>query len=308
MIPNYNGLLFLKDCLDSVFNQNYSNFEVILVDNASSDNSIRFVTELYPAVRIFKAQENAGYSAAANIGIAKSQGKCIFLLNTDTILHPDCLFHLADTAERNPDYGMYAPKMVYPDKRINSAGICVSRSGAAWDRGIGETDLGQYDQEEEVFGPCGGAALYTRELLDNTHGFDEDFFLYMEDVDLACRAHIMGFRCLYTHQAVVTHHHGGTIGVGSDLAIYYGNRNIMWVPVKNFPTRFLLLSIPWIMGRTLGIIPYYAFRGKGRVVLRAKLDGILGFANMVKKRSPMPEITWVKLVHWFARIPSDREK
>jgi hypothetical protein len=174
--------------------------------------------------------------------------------------------------------------MVYPDGRINSTGICVSRSGAAWDRGMMEHDDGKYDEMKEVFGPCAGAALYRKEMLDEIGFFDTDFFLYFEDVDIAFRARLAGWRCLYTPYARATHLHGGTAGIGSDVAIYYGNRNTLWCAIKNFPLKLLVISLPWIVGRNIAIIPYYSVKGKGRIILKAKASALKGLFKTIKKR------------------------
>ena len=133
------------------------------------------------------------------------------------------------------DVGMCASKMLFPDGRINSTGICISRSGAAWDRGMFEPDRGQYDLEEEVFGPCAGAALYRKEMLEEIGLFDEDFFLYMEDVDLAFRGRLAGWKCIYVPEAKVYPPSWRNSRFGSDLSVYYGNRNVIWYAIKDFP-------------------------------------------------------------------------
>jgi GT2 family glycosyltransferase len=284
VIVNYNGMIFLKPCLDSLYHQTFSDFEVIIVDNASTDESISYIKEYYPDVRLVLNRINRGFAGGANDGIRLSCGKYIFLLNTDTVLPPLTLERLINVTLKNSSYGMFGTKMLYPDGRINSTGICISLSGAAWDRGMGEQDIGQYDHFEEILGPCGGAALYRRDVLVMVGGFDEDFFLFMEDVDLAIRIQQLGYRCLYVPNALVYHHHGGTAGVGSDISIYYGNRNIIWYPVKNYPGWLLFLMIPWMVGRTIGVIGYYVMKGKGKIIVQAKYDGIRFLPQIIKKR------------------------
>ncbi|UEC41748.1 MAG: hypothetical protein METHSR3v1_2460001 [Methanothrix sp.] len=202
----------------------------------------------------------------------------------------------------DPEVGVCAAKMLFPDGRINSAGICISRSGAAWDRGMFEPDRGQYEFVEEVFGACAGAALYRREMLDEIGLFDEDFFLYLEDVDLAFRARLAGWKCLYVPGARVIHHHGGTAGVGSDLAVYYGNRNIVWYPIKDFPFRLLITSLPFIVARNLAVIPYYALRGQGGVILKSKLDALKGVVKMMEKRKDVVRRADYSQINRFVEI------
>jgi GT2 family glycosyltransferase len=214
---------------------------------------------------------------------------------------------LVKPMESDNRVGMCAPKMLFFDGRINSAGICLSRSGAAWDRGMFEPDVGQYDSLEEVFGPSAGAALYRKEMLEEIGLFDEDFFLYMEDVDLAFRGRLAGWKCLYVPDAKVRHVHGGTSAYGSDLSIYYGNRNILWCVAKNLPGNLLIRSIPWMIGRNLVVIPYYALKGKGKIILESKLDSLKGLPRMLRKRNQVSrkvsEMEIKRFVQMWAKVP-----
>lgn len=283
IVLNYNGKGFLNSCLSSLASQTYSDFEVIVVDNGSRDGSPEYIEENYPWVRLAKNDENLGFAGGTNVGIRAAKGEFIITLNNDSRADSRFIEELIKPMA-DPEVGVCAAKMLFPDGRINSAGICISRSGAAWDRGMFEPDRGQYEFVEEVFGACAGAALYRREMLDEIGLFDEDFFLYLEDVDLAFRARLAGWKCLYVPGARVIHHHGGTAGVGSDLAVYYGNRNIVWYPIKDFPFRLLITSLPFIVARNLAVIPYYALRGQGGVILKSKLDALKGVVKMMEKR------------------------
>lgn len=283
IVLNYNGRELLDGCLSSLASQTYSPFEVVLVDNGSSDGSPEYIQAQYPWVRLVRNRDNLGFAGGTNAGIRVAKGRYILTLNNDAVADRFFIEELARPMV-DPQVGVCAAKMLFPDGRINSAGICISRSGAAWDRGMFEPDQGQYDSMEEVFGACAGAALYRREMLDEIGLFDDDFFLYLEDVDLAFRARLAGWKCIYVPWAVVIHHHGKTAGVGSDLAVYYGNRNIVWFPVKDFPLRLLFTSLPFILARNLATIPYYALRGQGRVILKSKLDALRGVVKMMRKR------------------------
>ena len=284
IIVNYNGKKFLSDCFSSLFSQTYHPFEVIMVDNNSNDGSVEFVKQNFPDVKVLCQPGNLGFAGGTNAGIHAAGGEFILTLNNDTIISTDFIKELAEPMVSDTSVGMCASKMIFPDGRINSTAICISRSGAAWDRGMGEPDRGQYDVGEEVFGPCAGAALYRRSMLDSIGLFDEDFFLYMEDVDLAFRARLSGWKCLYTPAARVTHFHGGSTEPGSDLSVYFGNRNLLWYTVKNFPKRSLFIFLPWIIGRNIAVIPFYFLKGKGKTIIRAKVDSIKGLPGMIKKR------------------------
>jgi GT2 family glycosyltransferase len=284
IVVNYNGAGFLPACLASLYGQTYPDLEVIVVDNASTDGSDQIPAEYATRAHVIRSSENLGYGGGINKGIAVASGDAILALNNDIVLDRSCVEHLSRVLETEPGTGMCAPKMLLPDGRMNSTGLCISRSGAAWNRDMGREDTGADTGQGEILGPCGGAALYRRAMIDQVGSFDESFFLYMEDVDLALRGRLAGWTCSYVPEAVVVHACGGTAGRHSDLAIYYGNRNIVWIPFKDFPSRLLIKSLPWILGRNIGLILYYFIQGRGRIVLRAKIHAISGLRNMVRKR------------------------
>jgi GT2 family glycosyltransferase len=284
VIVNFNGRRFLEPCLSSLASQSFKNFEIIIVDNHSSDGSGEYIRNQFPSVTLIETGKNLGFAGGTNAGIRASHGDYILTLNNDTITDPLFIGNLIPPMIADSRLGMCASKMLFPDGRINSTGICISRSGAAWDRGIYEQDSGQYDTEEDVFGPCAGAALYRRTMLDEIGLFDEDFFIYMEDVDLAFRARLAGWACRFIPSARVTHFMGGTTGINSDLSVFYGNRNLLWNMIKNFPSRTLLISLPWIIGRNCADIPYYTLQGKGLTIIRAKAGALRGIFRMMRKR------------------------
>ena len=284
IIVNFNGLRYLGPCLSSLAAQSYGPYEIVLVDNGSSDESAGYVRTHFPGVILVETGTNRGFAGGTNAGIKESHGEFILTLNNDTIADTHFLENMVKPMMADSRIGMCASKMLFPDGRINSTGICISRSGAAWDRGIFEADTGQYEDKTEVFGPCAGAALYRRTMLDEIGLFDEDFFLFMEDVDLAFRARRAGWPCRYIPSARVIHIHSGTAGANSEIAVYYGNRNLLWYVIKNFPVRTLLISLPWIIGRNCGDIPFYIIRGRGRAIIRAKFDSVKGIPKMWRKR------------------------
>lgn len=305
VIVNYNGKHFLETCLFSLEQQTYPNFEVVLVDNASTDGSVEYVKEHFPSVHIIENQENYGFAKGNNIGIETVKGEYILTLNNDTRADPSWIEELVKTAESEPSIGMCASKMLFMDRpdTINSTGINISRSGACWDRGL-EEPASRYTDPEDVFGPCAGAALYRSKMLDEVGLFDEDFFGYMEDVDLAFRGRLSGWRCIYVPASTVYHVRGGTGGFESDFSIYHGNRNIVWNAVKNFPTGLLSTSLPWIIGRSLAVIPYYALKGHGRAAIQSKVDAIRGIPRMLKKRKSIKRTANIKrFIKTWADIP-----
>ena len=287
IIVNYNGRAFLEKCLSSLLAQSYHDVEIILVDNASSDNSIDYLRKEFPSVKIIANEQNAGFAKGINIGINAANGELIATLNNDTEVSTRWLEELVKAITSRENTGMCASKMLFMKNPgfINSTGICISRSGACWDRGMFERDDGQYESVEEVFGPCAGAAIYRKAMLEEVGLLDEDFYAYMEDADLAFRGRLAGWKCLYVPKAVVYHMHGGTGGYASNYTIYYGNRNIIWNSFKNFPNRLLITSLPWIIGRNIAVIPYYILNGHTRAILQSKIDAIRGIPKMIAKRT-----------------------
>jgi len=290
IIVNYNGLRFLKTCLDSIALQNYDQVETIFVDNGSTDGSVDLVKLRYPWVRVIQNNANLGFAAGNNIGIKAASGQLIATLNNDTEAEPGWITALV-AAMRQDGIGMCASKILYMNDRgrIDSTGIEISRSGACWDRGMLQPDDGRFDSKCEVFGPCAGAAMYRKQMMDESGLFDGDFFAYMEDVDLAFRGQMAGWKCLYVPDAVVYHYHGGTAGYMSDFSIYYGNRNIIWNVFKNYPASLLATSLPFIIGRNLAVIPFYIVKGHGIAAVRSKIDALLGLPALLKKRRHWPE-------------------
>jgi GT2 family glycosyltransferase len=285
IVVNYNGFRFLEPCLSSLVSQNFREFEIILVDNGSSDGSADYVRQHFSSVRIVETGKNLGFAGGANAGIAVARGNLILTLNNDIVADPSFLEEIQKPMLRDPAIGMCAAKMLLPDGRIYSTGINIFRSGVAIDRDIFRPDTGTCDEENEVFGPCAGAALYRRSMLDEIGLFDEDFFLYMEDVDLAFRSQLSDWKCRYVPTARVIHEYGGTAGVESDISVYYGNRNSLWCIVKNFPLRAILTASPWIIWRNIADVPFYTLRGKGWIIMKAKLAAVIGFRQMIKKRN-----------------------
>jgi GT2 family glycosyltransferase len=309
IVVNFNGRRYLDRCFTSLKAQTYGAYEVILVDNGSSDDSVEYAKKSFPWVRVIEAGENLGFARANNIGIRAAKGELLATLNNDTEATPGWLEALVGAMGSDARAGMCASKMLRMDDPaiIDSTGIMVSRSGACWDRGMFERDEGQYETMEEVFGPCAGAALYRKSALDDAGLFDEDFVSYMEDTDLAFRCRLEGWKCLYVPKAVVYHVHGGTAGYVSPYTVYYGNRNILWYPLKDFPLPLLLTSLPFMVGRSLAVIPYYVLKGHCTTILRAKLDALKGAPRMIGKRRHAGRSDVGKFVRTWASIKKPPE-
>lgn len=287
IIVHHNRREFLEKCLSSLSRQTYLSVEIILVDNLSTDDSIEYVKKEFPSVKIIQCEENLGFAKGNNVGIKNAKGELIATLNNDTEVVSTWIEELVRVINSDEKIGMCASKMLFMKDPgiINSTGICISRSGACWDRGMSEQDMGQYESIEDIFCPCAGAAMYKRDMLQEIGLFDEDFYAYMEDVDIAFRGRLAGWKCLYAPKAIVYHLHGGTSGYKTDYTIYYGNRNINWNVIKNFPDSILIKSLPWIIGRNILVMLYYISKGRIHIILKSKIDSIKGVPKMLTKRS-----------------------
>lgn len=255
IIPNWNTRRWLPGCLNGLRDQTYQDFQVILIDNGSSDDSVAFVREHYPEVEILAFAENRGFAPAVNAGIQHTRSEYVVLLNVDTVPRPAWLAGLVETIEQSPpDVGCLASKMLSLDDPdlMDDAGNTLSWYGSARKRGQRE-QAGAYTQLEEVFSACGGAALYRRHFLDETGSFDESFVSYLEDVDLGLRGRLLGYRCLYVPAAEVLHQWKGA-NIPRPRYVYLATRNRLALLLKNIPLPLLLKH-----GHTLLYGQFYFF-------------------------------------------------
>lgn len=272
-VLNYNGRSLLEIILPSLLRQEYRDFEAILVDDCSTDDSVDFVRERFPEVRVVSTgPANVGVSAAFNVAVRAAQGELVALLNSDLELDPGWLGELVAGLDRHPDAGAVAGKLLNYWRRteIDGAGDIFTRSATAYPRGHGEIDQGQYDREEEVFAPTAGAALYRASALADVGPFDESFFAYFEDVDWGLRAQLAGLRSWYVPRAVA-YHMGGQTTKGDANPLYYKlqRRNTLALLIKDVPTRFILRNAPRIVSQQLLGLVYSARAGMLKVHLQA---------------------------------------
>lgn len=245
MIVNLNRRDLLARCLESLWKQTYTDFEVIVVDNGSRDGSLQFLHSLRDArLRVVALPENKGFAGGCNAGIAIAQGHYIATLNNDAEVDANWLRELVDGIESEASIGMCASKILFHGdrSRIDKVGHLIYPDGLNHGRGSGEPDRGQFEKREEVLFPDAAAALYRREMLNVTGAFDEQFFAYGDDADLGLRGRLAGWNCLYIPTAIVYHVHSATAGEFSPMKAFLIERNRIWVAVKTFPLSLLLLS------------------------------------------------------------------
>ncbi len=287
VIPNWNGLRFLAACLNSLRDQTLADIEVILVDNASTDGSQDFVRSEYPEVRLIELAENRGFTGACNLGMKAATGAYIALLNNDTEVESDWVEQVARAFESHADAGIIASKMLLFDQRdrFHTAGDFFTTDGRAGNRGAWEWDQGQYERGEFVFSACGGSAVYRKSMLAEIDMLDEDFFFLLEDVDLAWRAQLAGYKVWYEPRAIVYHHLSAT--GGGVTASFFDGRNGIWLIAKNMPASLLRKYARQILARQLALLwqSTRSWRGReARARLRGMIAGALSIRGAVKKR------------------------
>jgi len=245
VVVNLNRRELLGRCLESLWRQSFSDFEVIVVDNGSVDDSVAFLRTIRePRLRIVSLPVNKGFAGGCNAGIAQAGGRFIATLNNDAEADPRWLEEMVAAMESDSAVGMCASKILFHGdrKRIDKAGHLIYPDGLNHGRGSGEPDHGQFERREEVLFPDAAAALYRREMLDTIGLFDEKFFAYGDDADLGMRGRLAGWGCLYIPTAIVYHVHSATAGEFSPLKAFLIERNRIWVMVKTFPLSLVLIS------------------------------------------------------------------
>jgi GT2 family glycosyltransferase len=322
IIPNWNGKRFLEDCMDSLKGQTFQNFETILVDNGSIDDSVEFAEKRYgDFIRIIRNDKNLGFTGGNNVGIQASKGEYIVLLNNDTWVDPRWLEELAKATRFDPPIGMWGSKVCsyYQRDRIEGVGELIYWDGLCRARGQYEQDHGQYNAMEEILFPPGCGAMYRKSLLDRIGLFDEDFFTYADDSEIGIRARLAGWRCLYVPAAIVYHKNSGTAGQYSPLKAFYVERNRLWITIKYFPFPLLFLSIFFTFYRFVfqayGALTYRGAAGKFAknysplrlvgILLKAYGSGFRSLPRMWKKRKelrPLRKVSYGEVISWFKRF------
>ncbi len=286
IIVNWNGGDLLLQCLSDLSRQTVPPTRILVMDNGSSDGSAERVAGL-EGVTVRMLGENLGFAAGNNRAIAECETEFVALLNPDAFPEPDWLEKLLVAARAHPDVAAFGSRQMVAGVEgvVDGLGDVYHLSGLVWRRGHGRP-LAEPDMVPcEIFSPCAGAALYRREALAEVGGFDEDFFCYVEDVDLGFRLRLAGYRSMYMPDAVV--HHVGSATTGgqhSEFSVYHGHRNLVWAYLKNMPGWLFWAFLPLHGAMNLVALVVFTFRGQGGVMLRAKQDALKGILMIWRKR------------------------
>ncbi|MFO7632957.1 MAG: glycosyltransferase family 2 protein [Caldilinea sp.] len=287
IVPNYNGVRHLPVVLDALHGQTFQDFEVIVVDDASRDDSVALLESNHPDVRLIANRHNAGFAQSCNTGAAAARGRIIVLLNSDTEPAPTWLEELVKVFVANPQAATVTSKLLLFDRRhtLHTTGDMLGVDGIPRNRGVWETDQGQYDGAAHVFSGCGGATVYRREVWQALGGFDEGFWMYLEDVDFGFRARLAGWDAVFAPRARVYHHISAS--GGDVLASYYVGRNTIWMIAKNMPRFLLRRNVFAILAGQLAVTldALRNFQGEAaRARLRGQIAGLLGLPRQLQKR------------------------
>ncbi len=279
IVVSHRRRALLSECLDSLrrgLDELDEPCELVVVDNASDDGSVELVRERHPCAELVTLAENVGFAAGVNAGLARSRGEWALLVNNDATLAPGAPALLLAAGRSSPDVGSVAAQMRFADRPdvINSAGIEIDRLGIAYDRLLGEPAGAGEGGPIEVFGASAGAALYRRAMLERIGGFDSSFFVFLEDADVAWRARMAGWRCLYEPGAVAYHHHSATARHASAFKHFHVGRNRVLLVAKNATGRQLARYGPAMIAYDCAYVAFAAVADRSLAPLRGRLRGL----------------------------------
>ena len=291
LIVNYNGEDQIRDCLKSLAGQSCADFEIVIVDNGSKDQSLSEIKKalklswLCNITKIIELSSNSGFAGGNARGLKETSGRYIATLNNDTEVNETWLEELLLAIKKDERIGICASRLIaYGTKKIDSAGDLFSRALRGFKRGEREP-AASFGEGCLIFGACAGAALYRREMLEDIGFFDEDFFLIYEDTDLNLRAQLAGWKVMYVPTAIVYHKVRSSIGKMSELAAYYSLRNSELVRFKNIPFGVFLLCLPQFIIGMISEFVYFAIKHRFfRLYLKAKFDALKLLPKMLRKR------------------------
>jgi GT2 family glycosyltransferase/glycosyltransferase involved in cell wall biosynthesis len=279
VIPTYRRPELLRRCLESVMAARAASshrVEVVVVDDGSGDESCAMVSSEFPGATLVELGRNRGYAGAVNAGVSAGSGEWVLTLNNDTTVEPDLFDELLAVAQSELDIGIVAAQQRFASDRgrLYSAGMQLDARGHASDRLMGLPVSAGESEPTEVFGACGAAALYRRSLLEQLGGFDERFTFGLEDADVAWRARMGGWRCVYAPGAVVYHELGGTVAHGSERRLFLAGRNRWLLIAKNLDRGQLLRHLVSIVSFDVAYVAYACLRLRSLAPLRGRIAGL----------------------------------
>ena len=304
VIPNYNGMKFLPACMESLKNQDYKDFEILMIDNASADESVSWMEEHYPEVPLVKNETNLGFSGAVNQGIELAKTPYVILLNNDVEVDPGYVGAMVRAMESDPKIFSVSAKMIrfYERELMDDAGDLMNLIGWAFQRGIAR-DVKLYEKDMvPVFSACAGAAIYRKEVFDRIGTFDLMHFAYLEDLDVGYRARLYGYKNVYCSKAIVYHVGSGTSADGnkySDFKVKTAARNSIYVLYKNMPLLQRLFNlVPLTLGYLLKL-SFFKKRGFGTAYREGLKEGLAHRKECKKVPFSLGRIPYYFVIEWM---------
>lgn len=313
IVVAYNAGEYLQPCIDALSRQSFAHFEAVIVDNASSDAAVKALKLPDARFRIDPVGENIGFAAANNRATRASAARWIATLNPDAVPDVRWLEHLLDATGRWAQAGAFGSTQLSMDDptRLDGAGDVWHAAGVAW-RALEQQPAATAPEEGETFAVCAAGALYDRALFLELGGFDEQFFCYCEDVDLAFRMRARGWGAIQVRDAVIHHAGSGTTGRSSDFTLYYGHRNRIWTFVKNTPGWLFWLLIPAHIALNLRMIAKAPDDHHRAVLKRACRDvlrdwrGLMARRRAAERERSIPVLSYIRMFAWRPRLITER--
>jgi N-acetylglucosaminyl-diphospho-decaprenol L-rhamnosyltransferase len=271
--------------------QTLADFEAFIVDNGSTDGSMAALPDLDDRFTIIEAGENLGFAAANNLAALQARADWLVMLNPDAFAKPDWLAALHRATQRHPFVTMLGSMQIAAEtpEKFDGTGDELSIFGVAYRAGYGKP-VRTVSEDFPVFGPCAAAAAYKRTDFEAAGGFNERFFCYHEDVEIALKMRRLGGRAMQVHDAVVHHVGSGISGTESEFAVYHGTRNRMWTWFGAMPIGLMIGLLPLHLGATIAFIVWSAFRsGRFRATARGVWHGIKGLPSILASRRSYPK-------------------
>jgi len=276
VIPNYNGIKYIRGCIDSLRTQEGEPFDILVIDNASKDGSLEILQQEYQEARVIALSENTGFCHAVNLGIRESATPYVLLLNNDTVVKPGFVKALVEAIEESEDIFSVSSMMLsmQDESIIDDAGDGYCALGWAYSRGKGQP-ASAYKEKAEIFAACGGAAIYRKSIIEEIGEFDENHFAYLEDIDIGYRARIYGYRNLYEPKAKVIHAGSATSGSRyNEFKTRLASANNAYMIGKNMPLLQLIINFPFLLIGFLVKTCFFIRKKMGMLYVKGYLAGI----------------------------------
>lgn len=291
IIPNYNGIEYLNDCLASLQKCEPNDFHIIVVDNGSTDGSAELLKEKYPEVESIFLTENTGFAPAVNRGLERTKTPYVLLLNNDILVEPDLVGRMEQAIESHKNCFSVSAKMLqmHQPELLDGAGDLYCALGWAFALGKGKTASDHYTKPAKIFSSCGGAVIYRMDILNQIGYFDENHFAYLEDVDLGYRAKIHGYDNWYEPSAIV--YHAGSAFSGSrynEFKTKLASRNSIYIILKNMPLLQIVFNLPFLLLGFLTKIVFFTKKGYGNTYCKGLINGFKLYFSKEGRKHKIP--------------------